>query len=403
MPIYSHSRLSCFENCPHKYKLQYIDKVETEIEESVEAFLGSRVHETLEKLYRDMQHQKENSLEDLLVFLQDEWAKNWSDSIVIVKKEYKPDNYLKMGEKFITNYYNRYKPFDRGKIIALEDRVIIKLDESGNYKMQGYIDRLTETKDGNYEIHDYKTNSRLPMPEYIQNDRQLALYSIGVKGKYPDAESVRLIWHFLAFDKEIDSTRADEELDELKQNTIHLIDVIESEKEFQTNPSRLCDWCEFKTICRQFSHLYKLEDKPANEYLNDPGVKLVNRYVELQNKKKQIKLDLYAEIEKLEEAIIAFAEKENVDVVFGSGNKVKIGVSKRYACPSKHSKERDRLEQLLRAKGKWGEVVQLDTNAINKIIQEKKWDEELMEILKEYVNLEESKRIYLSKIKNRED
>ena len=45
---------------------------------------------------------------------------------------------------------------------------------------------------------------------------------------------------------------------------------------------------------------------------------------ELQNKKKQIKLDLYAEIEKLEEAIIKFAEREKIDVVFGSNNKVKI-------------------------------------------------------------------------------
>lgn len=49
MTVYSHSRLSCFEQCPQKFKLQYIDKVETEVEESVEAFLGSRTHETLEK------------------------------------------------------------------------------------------------------------------------------------------------------------------------------------------------------------------------------------------------------------------------------------------------------------------------------------------------------------------
>ncbi|MBI3815566.1 MAG: PD-(D/E)XK nuclease family protein, partial [Nitrospinae bacterium] len=26
MPIYSHSRLSTYETCPLKYKLQYIDK-----------------------------------------------------------------------------------------------------------------------------------------------------------------------------------------------------------------------------------------------------------------------------------------------------------------------------------------------------------------------------------------
>jgi len=50
MTVYSHSRLSCFEQCPQKYKLQYIDRMETEVEENIEAFLGSRVHDTLEKL-----------------------------------------------------------------------------------------------------------------------------------------------------------------------------------------------------------------------------------------------------------------------------------------------------------------------------------------------------------------
>ena len=134
-----------------------------------------------------------------------------------------------MGEKFISDYYNRYHPFDQGKTIALEDRIIFNLDESGEYKLQGYIDRLTETKDGHYQIHDYKTNSRLPMPDYIQQDRQLALYSIGVQERYPAATNIRLIWHFLAFDKEIDSTRTVKELDELKKNTIQLIDEIERE------------------------------------------------------------------------------------------------------------------------------------------------------------------------------
>jgi len=34
-----------------RFKPQYIDKVETEAEETVEAFLESRVHEALEEFY----------------------------------------------------------------------------------------------------------------------------------------------------------------------------------------------------------------------------------------------------------------------------------------------------------------------------------------------------------------
>ena len=47
--------------------------------------------------------------------------------------------------------------------------------------------------------------------------------------------------------------RTDEELDELKWDTIQLIDAIESAEEFPANPSGLCNWCEFDTICKKAS------------------------------------------------------------------------------------------------------------------------------------------------------
>ena len=398
MAVYSHSSLSCYEQCPYKFKLRYIDKIETEVGESIEAFLGKRVHETLEKLYRDLMFQKEDSLEDLLGFLHDEWNSNWSDDIVIVNGEYSSENYLRMAEKYISDYYKRYYPFNQGRTIALEERVIIDL--GNGYRLQGYIDRLTETKDGYYEIHDYKTNSRLPLMEYIEHDRQLALYMIGVKERYPDVIDVKLVWHFLAFDKEIVSTRSDEELEELKLETIELIKKIESDEEFNTRPSNLCEWCEFKTICKEWSHLYKSRE---NEYLNDPGVKLVDRYAELKRKQKQVSLELYAELEKLEEAIISFAEREGVDVVFGSNNKIRIKDVIRYKFPSKHSRERRELIEVLKQYGKLEEVSQLDTSSLNKIILEKHWDEDLLEAIKRFVEVERSKRLYLSKLKNDEE
>lgn len=399
MTIYSHSRLSCYEQCPYKFKLQYIDKVETEVEETVEAFLGSIVHEVLEKLYRDLLFHKMNSLDDLIVFLRSEWKDNWSDDIVIVKTDYNKDNYLKMAEKYITDYYKRYYPFNQGKTIALEERILINLDETGEYKLQGYIDRLTELKDGYYEIHDYKTYSRLPLAEYIHTDRQLALYMIGVKNNYPDVKNVRLIWHFLAFDKEIDSTRTDKELEKLKLDTIKLIDTIENDEEFVAKAGYICNWCEFKPVCKQWEHLYKIKEKPKNEYLSDSGVILVNRYAELKNKQKQVNAKLDEEIEKVEEAIFKFAEKQKVDCVFGTKNKVRIIESKRLCFPSKNSRDREELESLLSKFGKLKQVQQLDTTALSEIIQEKLWEPKILKALNKYVQLEKKKRLYLSKMK----
>ncbi|MDG6218898.1 MAG: PD-(D/E)XK nuclease family protein [Candidatus Thermoplasmatota archaeon] len=399
MKVYSHSRLSCFEQCPYKFKLKYLDKVETEVEQSVEAFLGSRVHDALEKLYRDLEFHKVNSLDELLTFLRGEWEKQWSDDIIIVKEEYGKTNYLSMAEQYISDYYHRYEPFDQGRTISIEDRIVIDLDGTSEYKLQGFIDRLVEVKDGYYEVHDYKTNSRLPLPEYIETDRQLALYAIGVKERYPDCQDVRLVWHFLKFDKEIDSTRTNEELEQLKKDTVALIDTIEQAETFPCHPSALCDWCEFKPLCKQWAHLYKIREKPEREYLNDSGVQLVNRYAELKKKKSQMNHELSSEMEQIEEALAHFAEKEQVDVIFGSDKRVRITKYERFSFPSKNSKNRKQLVNVLKEQGKWEEVNQLDTAALNKIILKKEWDEDILSMLEEYTSLETSKRFYLGSIK----
>jgi hypothetical protein len=130
-------------------------------------------------------------------------------------------------------------------------------------------------------------------------------------------------------------------------------------------------------------------------------VQLVNRYAEVKNKQKLLNNECDAELEKLEEALLAFAEKEQVDCVFGSKNKVKITESERYCFPSKNSKERERLEELLREYGKLEDVSQLDTTALGEIIREKQWEPKVLEALKKYVELEKKRRLYLSKMKEK--
>ncbi len=74
MPIYSHSQLSTYEDCPMKYKFFYRYKIKRE-QEGVGAFLGSMAHDTLQKCYDDLRFTKVNSLSDLL----DYYNKTWQD------------------------------------------------------------------------------------------------------------------------------------------------------------------------------------------------------------------------------------------------------------------------------------------------------------------------------------
>ena len=102
------------------------------------------------------------------------------------------------------------------------------------------------------------------------------------------------------------------------------------------------------------------------------------------------------EIEKLEKAIIAFAEKKNVEVVFGSKNQIHIKKQERYIMPSKGSTMRKELEQELKKHGKWDDVKQLDTNALNKILIEHLWDDTIIDVLKKYVQYSKHKRLFVS-------
>jgi len=399
MVVYSHSRLNTFEQCPLKYKYKYVECIECGIETSIEAFVGDMVHKTLQKLYNDLRFLKMNSLKELIQYLETIWKENWNDNILIVRKEYPVENWLALAKRFVTEYYEKYKPFNQARTIGTEIPVKIKLDENGKYVLKGVIDRL-DFKDGVYEIHDYKTtmSATAPTQEYLDVDKQLALYSIAVKDMYGDVKDIRLIWHFLAFNKEMQSKRTEFQLEQLKREVIEFIKRIESEERFEPRVSKLCDWCEYRSICPKWAHLYKLEQKEANEYLKDPGVKLVNKYAELVTKREMLMKELDEEIQKVKEALIEFSKANNVSVVYGSENKATIKTYENIKLPQKNTIEREMLKDILKKVGKWDEISDIDTFAISEIIKGKKWPNDILNLIKQFQRVEKVDRVYLSKI-----
>jgi len=403
MPIYSHSRLECFENCPLQFKFCYLDKIKRQ-EEGIEAFLGSRFHETMEFLYKDIRC-REYSLNDLLNYYENQWDKEYTDSVVITKKNRTTQDYRNIGRKCIEDYYKRYYPFTQERVLGLEREILIDIRGDGKYKMRGFIDRLSQDNDNTYEIHDYKTARYLPEQKHFDEDRQLALYQIGVQNAWPDAKNVRLIWHYVVFDKEMISTRSNEHLETLKDRIVTLIDRIESTKEFLPKESNLCEWCVYPDICPKRKHLYKVDNLPANEYLNDDGVKLVNSYAEISEKKKELRNDIDTlddTLEKIKEAVIKYAEKENIEIIRGSDNKLKISTKQKVVCPAKGSQEREELETVLRAINKWNEVCELDIYVLEKIVNEDTWDAEIIDKIRKFIKIEVKNNVTLSKLQDKE-
>lgn len=400
MTIYSHSRLSAFETCPLQYRLRYVDKIKTDESETIEAFMGSRVHETLEKLYKDLRLSKSDTLEELLYFYDDVWLKNYSGDIRIIKAGYTPQNYKDTGAKCIREYYARYQPFNDGKTLGLEQMIAIDIE---GYKLRGFIDRLSSSRDGVYEIHDYKTSQYLPQQSHSDSDRQLALYQIGVQEMFGDVREVDLVWHYLVFDREIKSKRQPHDLLELKSGIVKLIETIEraeEENDFEAEESGLCDWCDYQSLCPKRMHLVRTGQMPLNKYLEDPGVLLVNRYVEKSMEKKKLVDNIDAELELLKEAIVAYAKREGVEIIRGNDKKLRVKIEEKPHFPSKEEKEREQLDAIIKEAGKWEEVSDLNVHALSKAFTE--WSPELIEKILEFQKMEESCRIYISNLKERE-
>jgi putative RecB family exonuclease len=263
MTIYSYSRVNTYFTCPAQFEFRYIHKTPSPTPDGVELFLGSRFHECMEYLYQQIP-QRVPTVNELLDYFKNHWNVKWQEAlkkqkdrgfstpIRIVQESQTIEDYYEKGQLYLENYYHKYQPFDQNRTEGIELKVLFDLDSDKQYKMQGFIDRLGRDNDGTLWIHDYKTSSRKLSDEDAKFEDQLALYQIGLaqNPKYGSQVKVKLAWHFVAFEKDlVISERNAKEIEWLKKKYVLKIQEIEKAKIFPPKPSRLCEWCEYLSLC----------------------------------------------------------------------------------------------------------------------------------------------------------
>jgi len=392
MATYSHSRVSTFEQCPFKYKLQYVDKLEVEKEQTIEAFMGSLVHQTLEMMYKNWKFKKRVEKKILIKFYRDLWEKEYTEDIIIPREDegLKADNYRKMGEQFISDYYESHKDDDM-TIIGLETQDRMTLPDGNQWHVR--IDKLG-CKGDTYFVCDYKTDARMKDQEKADGDRQLAMYSIWVKDKFKDAKKVILKWHMLAFDKEVTSERSPKELEKLQQDVISTIKEIqkaEKEDKFPRKQTNLCGWCIYKEHCPSFKHEAILDakaEKSIEKFKKDDGLKLVDSYAELKTKLTELE----KQKEDFEGKLVEFSKQLEVDAVYGSNMIAKVKEFEKIVLPE----DKEELIAIMKERGIWDEVVMINFMRL----QSKYFKGELHEDVCEKISKEKDFRVSLSKRKD---
>lgn len=409
MPTFSHSRITCFEQCPRKYYYQYVQKIKRpDAPRQIFLFLGTICHDTLEWLYKEVGNGHTPSREEFLQYFEHLWDSQWGDDIEIHDNREGSD-YKLMSRGFVERYFDQHHPFDQSITIDTERMIHFRLDESESISMSGYIDRLSKSQDGTWHIHDYKTNKSLPTQAEKDADPQLAYYEIGIREMWPEIERVELHWHFLKFGETITSTRTPDQLEQLKRDALCTIrDAIgrgDDESRYETNETPLCNYCDYKPICPVKKHEFRIKGLPENEYLLEPGVNLVNMWAEFNEQKKSLKKQIELlddQIDGIQGALIHIAKDDGLATICGSEYEASIKQEQKNSFPTKSRdmEEYSRFERMLMESGHWDMVSGIDQAAIKSIWKSPtKVPEDLSAILGRFVHEEESTRISIRKRK----
>ncbi len=370
--------------------------------ETIEALMGNRVHEALRDLYEFVKNKVVKPKEWLLSRYESLWEEKLHDSIKVVKKELTAEDYYQKGRQCLIDYYDEHQPFDRTKIVKLEESMYFTLKRGDEeFTFTGTLDRLDwDDKAKRFEIHDYKTSSSLMSQQEADENLQLALYQIALTEKWLEADKAKLVWHFLLFNKQLESTRTRDQLIEAQDKVIDRIKAIETCQDFPPNKTVLCDWCGYQDICPLWKHPQKVEKLDANQYLKDPGVKLVSRYAELEEEKKELKKkisEIEQDQEKIEEAALRLAEQENIRVIDGPDHQLQVTLKDVLSAPTRREDEEkwESLRAYLIEKNRDVDVSTVNNNMLNRMLKE--WPPDFIDKIKNFLIKKVIRKVDLKK------
>jgi len=236
----SASSIEEYDTCPYKYRLNKIDRI-PERKSIAQMEFGSIIHRVLEEYHGS----KDQSLEGLLLLLDDHWKQDAFDYL-IREKEFK-----RQGKEILTDYYH-FAQDNPPNVLSREAKFDFVIDDL-NVRIRGKIDRID--KDGNgLTVTDYKTSKS---KSKAKSSLQLALYSEAlhrnavenIKGLPAEA---RL--HFLRHsDDPIEShTFSTDDLLRHIQKVKKVADGIRK-GEFKPRKGWHCDYCDYQDfLCPEF-------------------------------------------------------------------------------------------------------------------------------------------------------
>jgi len=152
----SFSELKVWNECPHKHKLQYIDKVKVFTSTEYTCF-GIAIHETCEKsLLKEITEEQHNEY----------FENKFKQEISIIKgqtqiNEILVSDMVAQGKAILSELYESIKTYlGEYEVVSTEEPLFERIQKLDfEYDFKGFIDLIIKTPDGKYHIIDWKSCS----------------------------------------------------------------------------------------------------------------------------------------------------------------------------------------------------------------------------------------------------
>ncbi|MGW1738451.1 RecB family exonuclease [Nocardia sp. NPDC001965] len=249
-PALSPSRAADFKQCPLKYRLRTVDRIPEP--PTRQAVRGTVVHAVLEDLYglpaaeRDPEH--------ATALAEPAWARVLTErpeAAELLAAGLDVAAFLDEVRALVRTYYRLEDP-RRFEPESCETRLEVILPDGA--PLRGFVDRIDVAPTGELRVVDYKTG-RAPGP--TQETRALfqlkfyALMLLRTRGVVP--AQLRLI--YLADAELLTYTPDEDELLRFERTLTALWNAVRTAGrtgDFPPNPSWLCDYCAYKSLCPAF-------------------------------------------------------------------------------------------------------------------------------------------------------
>lgn len=374
----SHSAIALYLDCPLKYKLVYVDGLETE--EKFYFSFGSSLHKAVAFFY-DVKVPHPPSLEELLKFYQDNWEKGGYEN------EEQEKEYFEYGRQILIEFYNKHIK-DYHLPLAVERRFNFKVD---NIPVTGYIDRIEKLPSDKVEIVDYKSGKGLFELSQLRKDSQLSIYQMAVEEAFGLEVERLTLYHLRSQTPFSIGSHSREQIELMRRCIVEVAEAIQKQ-EFEPKRGNYCP-CEFPHFCPYYRYRYMTEEEKKVKTFPDIKIEeVVEQYGELKVKYKELDL----KEKELKEILVKYFEEKEVREICSDSHRIYQLIIE------KDQYDEGEVRRILEPEGLWKRVVSLNGKMLSELLKDPRLRMDVKRRLDAIKSVKGILQIRYSKVKDRE-